>query len=163
MNALKAVDGILGTILRIVPMICLVALFAILFGNVVSRTFQIASLAWFDEIVEALFAVMVFIGAAALWREHEHFRVDWLEAALSLRPRRALQVFTIALSLAFLSLMALKGYDLASRSRAVTPILSVPTAYIYATIPVAAAIMALYSLRDLLVALRGLFQSEKDE
>ncbi|MEM8852246.1 MAG: TRAP transporter small permease [Pseudomonadota bacterium] len=152
----------LGAVLRLIPMVCLVALFAILFGNVVSRTFQLASLAWFDEIVEALFAVMVFIGAAALWREHEHFRVDWLEAALSLRPRRALQVFTIALSLGFLCLMAVKGYDLASRSRAVTPILSVPTAYIYATIPVAAAIMAIYSLRDLVVALRGLSKPEDD-
>ncbi len=156
MKALLALDRFVGVVLRAVPIACLAALFAILFGNVVSRYFQIWSIAWFDEIVEALFAVMVFVGAAALWREHEHFRVDWLETALALKPRRALQVLTTLLSLAFLVLMAWKGYDLATRSRAVTPILSVPTAYIYATIPIAASIMALYSLRDLIVALRGL-------
>ncbi|MEM8662816.1 MAG: TRAP transporter small permease [Pseudomonadota bacterium] len=155
MSALKTIDRIIGMVLRAIPMACLAALFVILLGNVVSRYFQIWSIAWFDEIVEALFAVTVFVGAAALWREHEHFRVDWLEMALSLKPRRALAVLTTALSLAFLVLLAVKGYDLAARSRAVTPILGVPTAYIYATIPIAASIMALYSVRDLIVALRG--------
>ncbi|WP_420392837.1 TRAP transporter small permease [Acuticoccus sp.] len=154
MTALAALDRAVGAVLRLVPMACLVALFAILFANVVARTFQVASLAWFDEVVQALFAIMVFVGAAALWREHEHFRVDWLEGALSTGPRRVLRLVTIVLSLTFLALLAWQGLDLALRSRAVTPILGVPSGWVYAAIPLAAAIMTLYSLRDLVVALR---------
>ena len=153
MNALRAVDRVLGFVLRAIPVVCLVALFFILFGNVVSRYFQIWSIAWFDEIVEALFAYMVFIGAAALWRENEHFRIDWLELALGRPYGPMLRLVSITLSMVFLAVMAVKGLDLAMRSRAVTPILSVPTAYVYAVIPASAAIMLLYSVRDFAVAL----------
>ena len=64
-----------------------------------------------------------------------------------------LRLVSIALSMIFLAVMAVKGLDLTVRSRAVTPILSVPTAYVYAVIPVSAAIMLLYSVRDFVVAL----------
>ena len=152
MNALRAVDRVLGFVLRAIPVVCLVALFFILFGNVVSRYFQIWSIAWFDEIVQALFAVMVFVGAAALWRENEHFRVDWLEGGLGARSAPSLRVLTVLLSMVFLAVMAWKGYDLASRSRAVTPILGIPTGTIYAVIPISAALMLIYSVRDLVAA-----------
>lgn len=153
MSALILADRWLGRLLRAVPILCISALFVILLGNVLSRYFEVWSIAWFNEIVEALFAWMVFVGAAALWRENEHFRIDFLECYLiadgSLRAARALKVFIALLSLAFLVTMAIKGYDLASRSRAVTPILSVPVAYVYAAIPISAAIMAVYSVVDI--------------
>ncbi len=159
MSALKRIDAALGVVLRTIPVVCLVALFIILFGNVVSRYFQIWTTAWFDEIVESLFAIMVFVGAAALWRENEHFRVDWLESVLGPRSGSLLRLVSIGLSMVFLAVMAWKGYDLASRSRAVTPILGVPTAYIYAVIPVSAALMLLYSVRDFVVAIRAIVHS----
>lgn len=154
MKALRTADRVLGLVLRAIPILCLAALFVILFGNVLSRYFEVWSIAWFDEIVEALFAWMVFIGAAALWRENEHFRIDFLEGYLALagavRGAKALRLVIAVLSLVFLAFMAVKGYDLASRSRAVTPILSVPVAYVYAAIPIAAGIMAIYSIADIL-------------
>lgn len=153
MRALATVDRILGFVLKAIPVACFVGLFLILFVNVVSRYFQIWSFAWLDETVETLFAVMVFIGIAALWREHEHFRVDWLESVLGRRGGSYLRIVTILLSAAFLAVMMLKGYDLAARSRAVTPILAVPVAYIYAVIPISAALMLAYSVRDLVVAI----------
>ncbi|UOM35642.1 TRAP transporter small permease [Acuticoccus sp. I52.16.1] len=159
MSALVRIDRVVGVVLRAIPVACLVALFFILFGNVVSRTFQIWTTAWFDEIVESLFAVMVFVGAAALWRENEHFRVDWLEGILGPRSGSLLRLVSIGLSMVFLFVMAWKGYDLASRSRAVTPILGVPTAYIYAVIPISAALMLVYSVRDLIVAVRAIVLS----
>ncbi len=161
MTALARLDRTVGAVLRLVPMLCLVALFVILFGNVLSRYFQIWSIAWFDEIVEALFAWMVFIGAAALWREHDHFRIDWLETFLDAetgggRAAQGLRLILVLLSLAFLAVLAWKGLDLTLRSRAVTPILNVPVAVVYAAIPLSAVVMCLYSLRDLVVLLRPL-------
>lgn len=155
MKALHAIDAAVGRALRAIAMACLVALFVILFANVISRTFQISSLAWFDEIVEALFAYMVFVGAAALWRENEHFRVDWLEGVLGRRYGPVLRMVSITLSIAFLAIMTDKGLDLTLRSRAVTPILAVPTAYVYAVIPVSAALMLIYSVRDLVMVVRA--------
>lgn len=154
MNALRTIDSGLGFVLRVIPIACFVALFAILFGNVISRYFQIWSIAWFDEIVEGLFAIMVFVGIAALWRENDHFRVDWLEGVLGRRGGPLLRILTIVLSMVFLAVMALKGYDLAIRSRAVTPILAVPVGYVYAVIPISATLMLAYSVRDLVVAIR---------
>ena len=159
MGALIVLDRIVGKVLRGIPVACLVALFAILFVNVLSRYFQVWSLAWFDEIVQALFAYMVFLGAAALWRENEHFRIDWMEIALGRPFGPMLRVVSILLSMVFLAVMAIKGLDLTVRSRALTPILSVPTAWVYAVIPVSAAIMLVYSVRDLIVALRAVLTS----
>ncbi len=159
-DTLLRLDRVLGAALRIVPMLCLAALFVILFGNVLSRYFQIWSIAWFDEIVQALFAWMVFIGAAALWREHDHFRIDWLETFLDDETgggpaSTVLRALLALLSLGFLAVLAWKGLDLTLRSRAVTPILNIPVATVYAAIPFSAAIMCAYSLRDLVVLYRA--------
>ncbi|WP_108661817.1 TRAP transporter small permease [Acuticoccus kandeliae] len=154
-ETLRTCDRVLGFVLRAVPVLCLSALFVILFANIISRYFQLWSLAWFDEIVETLFAYLVFIGAAALWREGEHFRVDWVESALHGRARALLRLLVSLLSLAFLIIMTIKGYDLAVRSRAVTPILGYPTAYVYAAIPISGAIMLIYSLFDVAREVRG--------
>lgn len=153
MTMLRHLDAAVGWVLRAIPITAFVALFAIILVNIVARYFQIASLAWFEEVVEALFAAMVFIGAAALWRENDHFRVDWLEVLLGRRFGPWLRLLSVVLSLVFLVLMAVKGLDLAERSRAVTPILSIPTSYVYAVIPISAAIMLVYSVRDFVVAL----------
>ncbi len=159
MRALAAIDRIVGSVLRGIPILCLVALFAILFVNVLSRYFQVWAFSWFDEVVQALFAYMVFLGAAALWRENEHFRIDWMELALGRPYGPMLRIVSVILSMVFLAIMAMKGLDLTVRSRAATPILSVPTAWIYAVIPVSAAIMLVYSVRDFVVALRAALTS----
>ncbi|KXF75326.1 hypothetical protein ATN84_18835 [Paramesorhizobium deserti] len=144
------IDRMVGLLLRAIASSCLAALFVIVFANVVSRYFQLGSMAWFDEVVQALFAWMVFIGAAALWREKEHFRVDWLSAILGeSRGGALLHVVVSLLSIGFLALMTWKGLDLTLRSRAVTPILNVPVAFLYVSIPIAGAVMTIYSLVDL--------------
>ena len=60
MTALARIDRIAGRLLRGIPTFCLSALFALLFVNVIARIFKFAGLAWFDEIVQGLFAWMVY-------------------------------------------------------------------------------------------------------
>ena len=164
MRAGRKLDTCTGAALEFASMACLVALFALLLLNVFSRSMQLWSFAWLDEVVQGLFAWMVFTGAAALWRRNDHFRVDWLEVALAGRWRHGLRVLTIALSLVFLVFMTWKGWDLTQRSRALTPILDLPTAWFYAAIPLAGALMIAYSLRDLLREWQSLhLTSTKDE
>lgn len=146
---MSRLDHVIGRVLRAIPIACFAALFALLFVNVVARTFQLAGFAWFDEIVQALFAWMVFSGSAALWREHGHFQVTWLESVLPPTPARMLKIVVTLLGLSFLAAMTWYGASLAMRATAVTPILSLPTSYLYAAIPVSGAVMVAYSLADL--------------
>jgi TRAP-type C4-dicarboxylate transport system permease small subunit len=163
MKALLAhTDAVTGLILRVISGLCLTGLFLLVLVNVAARTFSFAGFAWFDEIVQGLFAWMVFVGAAALWRERQHFRVDWLELALGAgRSRAALSLLLTLLSLAFLIAMTLYGYDLTARSRALTPILGLPSGLFYAAIPLSGGVMTLYSLRDLWIALLHLRSSKE--
>lgn len=142
-------DTLLGRLLRALPIACFAALFVLLFVNVVARTFQLAGFAWFDEVVQALFAWMVFSGAAALWRENGHFQVHWLPEALPPGAARLLHLLIALLGLCFLAAMTWYGAALTLKARAVTPILSLPTAWLYAAIPVSGAVMTGYSLARL--------------
>ena len=146
---MSELDRRIGQLLRAVPIACLAALLGLLSVNVVARTFQLAGFAWFDEIVQGLFAWMVFVGSAALWREHDHFQVSWLPDSLPSGAARALRIATGLMSLAFLGAMTWYGLLLTQRARALTPILDLPTSLFYAAIPVSGAIMTLYSLVSL--------------
>lgn len=146
---MRGADRILGQALRAIPIALLAALFVLLFVNVVARTFQFAGFAWFDEIVKGLFAWMVFVGAAALWRDKDHFQVLWLPEALPHQAARILQIFVAFLGLFFLFTMTWYGASLTMRARALTPILDIPTSLFYAAIPISGALMILYSFVDL--------------
>lgn len=152
---LHTLDRIVGTVLRAIPILCLALLFALLLTNVVARTFQLAGFSWFDEIVQGLFAWMVFVGAAALWREKDHFQVDWLPNALPPAARRVLRIITCLLAIGFLVIMTKYGLDLTRKAGALTPILKLPTALLYAAIPVSGAVMLIYSLAELARLLTG--------
>lgn len=146
---MKTLDEFIGALLRAIPITCLFALFGLLFINVVARTFQLAGFAWFDEVVQGLFAWMVFAGAAALWREKDHFQVLWLPESLPPEASRWLRIFVAALGLCFMCTMTWYGASLTSKARALTPILGLPTSLFYAAIPVSGAAMIAYSLADL--------------
>lgn len=154
-DRLRTAEQVFGRLLRGIAIGCLGALLALLASNVVGRITGWYSFAWYDEIIEMLFAWMVFVGAAALWREKEHFRIDWLPQRLpaGLLPWHGLLV--TALNLAFLYVMAREGLSLTQRSAALTPVLGLPVGLLYACIPISAAIMALYSLRDAAAILLG--------
>jgi TRAP-type C4-dicarboxylate transport system permease small subunit len=146
---MSALDHRLGQILRAIPIACLAILFALLFVNVIARTFQLAGFAWFDEVVQGLFAWMVFIGAAALWRENDHFQVLWLPESLPPLPARILRIATTVLGLCFLVAMTWFGATLTLKARALTPILDLPTSLFYSAIPISGAFMTAYSLANL--------------
>lgn len=156
MSGVEKMDRVAGRILRAIPMTCLALLFALLFINVVARTFQLAGFSWFDEIVRGLFAWTVFGGAAALWREKDHFQVDWLPAALPPLANRALRIVTCVLAICFLCVMTKYGFDLTNKANALTPILKLPTSLFYVVIPLSGGVMVIYSVAELIRLLSGL-------
>lgn len=151
---MQLLDSVVGRLLRGLAIGCLASLFCLLFVNVVARTFRFAGFAWFDEIVQGLFAWMVFVGAAALWREKDHFQVDWIPNMLKGRGHAALKAGTTLLSICFLIMMTWFGLKLTLTADAQTPILALPTALFYAAIPLAGMVMTLYSLVQLVQLVR---------
>lgn len=149
MNILNSIDRALGIALRTITITCLVILMFILGGNVIARFTNWFSLGWYDEIIQLSFAWMVFFGAAELWRENQHFRIDWLFYTLP-RAKRRLHTFLVALvNILFLSFLLFEGTFLAQKSSASTPILGLPVALLYCCVPISAAIMLIYAITDL--------------
>lgn len=152
---LARIDRQFGQALRLVPVLCLVALGLVLLGNIAGRFSGAFSLPWFEEVVTGLFAWMVFVGAAALWREHEHFAIDLVPDLVRGGPAETpLKLLFAALGLVFAGALAWYGGVLALRTTATTPILSLPQAWIYACVPFSGAAMVIYACRDLIAAFR---------
>ena len=84
MGSLKSIDKVILKTLKAITITSFVFLTILISANVFVRFFPIASLHWFDEIIELLYAYLVFYGSAALWISHEHFGVgDWIEKRIS--------------------------------------------------------------------------------
>ena len=149
---LHKVDAIVYGTCRGISIVMLVLLFAILTANVLVRWVPFLYIMWFDEVVEFSFAYMVFFGAAALWRNHDHFRIDWLETKLgATRINAYLRVVIDVMSLVFFIYFFRYSLELFQRSREVTPILAFPRKALYACMPMAAFIMLGYTIRDMVV------------
>lgn len=144
-------DQYLISTLRWLTLACFVTLLILLSGVVFVRFVPITSLGWSDEIVEWTFAWMVFMGAAVLWRDNEHFRVAWLPNRLKgTASGKQLGLTVEILSMTFLAIMTYYGVKLAVAAHDRSPILELPRHIWYLCIPVAGIIMIAYSIRNLI-------------
>jgi len=153
---LKKVDRALGLLLKWGSSICLAGLLIIIFAIVFIRFVPFTSMGWTDEIVEFAFAWMVFLCAAALWREKTHFRVevitDWLRGS---KAGRVLEIFLSLLSLVFFLVFTYQGLWLAIQATDRSPIFEYPKTLWYMVMPIAGTIMIGYTLRDIWFLFRG--------
>ena len=155
MGFLTKFDRSLAITMQSLALVCFVALLILLSGVVFVRFVPITSLGWSDEIVEWAFAWMVFMGAAALWRDNEHFRVRWLPNKLNGRVSgKVLGLIVETLSIIFLIVMAYYGTKLTVAAHDRSPILELPRHIWYFCIPLAGIIMIAYSIRNVVVHLR---------
>lgn len=152
---LTKMDAALARAMRWVTMACLAALFFLLGGMVAVRFVPVTSLAWADEIIELIFAWLVFLGAAALWRDGSHFRVDlipgWLAGS---RAGRGLEILLSVLALGFFLLFTYESAVLTRAANDRSPTLELPKVLWYIILPMSGAIMTGYSLRHLWALLR---------
>jgi TRAP-type C4-dicarboxylate transport system permease small subunit len=135
--------------------VCLGTLFVLVSAMVFVRFVPLTSLAWADEIVELAFAWLVFLGAAVLWRDGGHFRVDLLPKRLEgSRAGQVLDVGLTLLALGFLLFFTYQSFTLTWAASDRSPTLELPKYLWYAVMPLAGAVMLGYSLRDLWLRVR---------
>jgi len=150
-HILAAVDRFLAIMMRWLTLACFVTLLILLSAVVFVRFVPVTSLGWSDEIVEWAFAWMVFVGAAVLWRDNEHFRVEWLPNRLKAKASgKVLGLAVEALSIIFLAIMTYYGMKLTVAAHDRSPILELPRHIWYLCIPLAGITMIGYSVRNLI-------------
>jgi TRAP-type C4-dicarboxylate transport system permease small subunit len=156
LGALKKIDKIVFAVLKALTITLFVLLSLLVTANVLVRFVPVVSLHWFDEIVEMLYACLVFYGAAVLWITREHFSVgDWIGATIlkGSRTRHVYRAVLEVLVLIFAVIFFYYSLRLTILAQDVTNVFAIPKGVLYSCMPVAGAIMVIYSLRNLAVEL----------
>ena len=159
MSLLKTIDAFLGKAMRLFCIANLIALMAALSAVVFIRFFPIAQLSWSDEIIEWLMASLIFIAAAALWRESDHFRIEALAERIAGTMFGIIFTFAIEIcTTVFIFLFAKYSLDLTIAVGRTSPILAWPMTWWYAPMPVAGFIMVAYSIRNIIQGFRAIVE-----
>ena len=155
-NFFGKVDRVVGIALRGGSSFCIASLWIIVTAIVLFRFLPIFPMGWTDEIVELLFAWMVFIGAAELCRQKKHFIVDLIPNMIAgTRTGHVLGIVIQLLALTFLLVFTYEGALLAIQATDRSPVFEYPKTLWYMSIPISGIIMVGYTIRDLWVLFRG--------
>lgn len=148
-----------GIVLKVVACGALAGLFLLVAMIVISRFVPgLPSAGWTDELIELLFAWLIFAGAASLWRERGHFAVDLIGQMLapSSLSRRAQHFFVELLSITFLLVFIWQScVFIVGNATELSPIFTLPRYYWYGVMPIAGLIMIGYSLARVASLLRS--------
>jgi len=123
-------------------------------ANVFVRFVPVASLHWFDEIIELFYACLVFYGAAALWISREHISVgDWIGEKMikNVTGRHLYRMLLELIVLVFALIFFYYSLRLTVLAQDVTNVFAIPKSILYSCMPVAGAIMIIYSIRNIAV------------
>jgi TRAP-type transport system small permease protein len=146
-------DGILGIVLNRVSSFAMVVLWILITATVIFRVVPIVSMGWSDEIVELLFAWMIFLCSANLCRQRKHFVVDLIPNLLAgTRAVRVLGVALNLLALAFLLIFTYQGIQLSIMATDRSPYFELPKFLWYGSLAVSGVIMTGYTVRDVIVS-----------
>lgn len=155
--SLSRIDAFVYKILKALALSCFVVLLIIMILNVFFRIvplltiFPNFSMGWFDEIVELLFAWMVFSTASLLTIKGEHFKVDLLEIKLQGKKIGIiLSIIISLLSVAFLGIFLYYSWQLTAKAVQTTPVLNMEQRWMYLCLPVNAFIMLFYTVKELI-------------
>jgi TRAP-type C4-dicarboxylate transport system permease small subunit len=112
-----------------------------------------------DELPRYLFVWLVMIGAAAAMQRGEHTVLDYFVNLLGPRARALVLALTNAVGIGLFAYMIKLSLVLVPNAQLQTSAgLELPLGYVFAAIPVGAALLILPMLRNLYRALGGLWQ-----
>ncbi|MEO0608509.1 MAG: TRAP transporter small permease [Pseudomonadota bacterium] len=135
---------------------CLVLMTSIISYQVVARYFFNSSPAWSERLSLVLLAYLVFFGAAVGVHERFHIRIDALRNAMPERIARGFDVLAnLAVALAGI-VMVVAGWQLTTTLWAFDiPSLGLPRGLALLPLPIAGALITLFSGAQLVEALTG--------
>ncbi|WP_138466466.1 TRAP transporter small permease [Poseidonocella sp. HB161398] len=155
LKGLAWIDRSLGIVLGPVVFAGMAGLTAVITLQIVSRVF-FTSVSWTEEVARFLLIWITFLGAALAYQQGRHIAVALLRDSLPPPLRKLLTGLAHAVAIAFLVTLAVIGWRyMQMQSFQKSPSMRLKMSYVYAVMPLAAALMAGLSAIDLLRLLAG--------
>jgi len=127
--------------------VLLATMAVIIFTNVCLRYLTSESIEWAEEVARHLMIWLTFLGVGPVLRYGGHIAVDNLQDAMPTRLAMALRAAIAALLLAFFVFFLWYGVDYLERTQyQTTPSTQISFAWVYAALPVGAALTIVHWL-----------------
>ncbi|WP_319244811.1 TRAP transporter small permease subunit [uncultured Propionivibrio sp.] len=154
-DSLTKIDKMLVKAMRWFCILLLGAMTVILTLSMVVRFYPFMSMHWFDEVLELMFAALVFYGAAVVWMEHQHFSVgDWISKYIaSVRLRFFYRLLVELISLIFIAIFFKYSLDLTLSTEEQTTAFAMSKKWLYMCMPICGAIMLVYTIKNMYIEL----------
>ncbi len=149
LRLLGAIDRALAAILKPLVALGMAALIFVITAQIVSRV-VFTAFGWTEEVARFLLIWLTFLGAALAWQQGRHIAVTVLVERLPAGARRWVQGAALLVVCGFALALAWLGWSFMEVSAFQrSPSLRLRMAHVYAVIPVAAGLIAWFSLTDL--------------
>jgi len=148
LKLLRFADAAVVRTTRLIVILGMLILFVLLMMRIIARATEIPFVA-FDEIGELATVWMILGGVVAMWWEGSLYSVDFFNAKSS-RATLLLNVVIQLLMFGFAVILVWQGGKFTLMNREMSAFLLLNMDYYYGAIPVAASIMAAYSLKALI-------------
>ena len=140
----------LGTVIAWLVGIVFIVLFLLSGWQIVLRNFIGGSWRWIPAYSRLLFIWMVFLGAAVLYKRDEHLAMTFLVHRLRLRTQWIIGLIThVAMSYVFVEMILFGIRVTETRMRIRFDTWPLATGYAYAAVPVASALLLVFSLEKI--------------
>lgn len=130
-------------------------------GMVLSTTLQIIfrvffeALTWTEELSRYLLVWSTFFGATMAYKRGNHIAITFVVNSLRPGAARLLRILSYILSMAFFGIVTYYGWMMIKlQIFQISPALSIPMQYVYASIPVSLVIMMIHALAGLAKEIR---------
>ena len=144
------ITNILESLVRIVMMLLLSGMVVLIFSQVLFRYLFNQPIAWTEELSRHFMIWAALLGAAVAYRKKAHLGVDVLVQQFSLQWQEAVVWFVHLMSIFFSGFLVYFGIAIVKKTmNQLSSALTIPMGYIYASIPVGAAIILVFAVEKL--------------
>jgi TRAP-type C4-dicarboxylate transport system permease small subunit len=134
----------------------MLGLLIVVFGQVALRYLTYQPLAWTEEMGRYVFIWLSMLGAAVGGRRAAHFAVDFVPNCLPQRASRALRAGIRLTEACFYGLLAWGGFQIVRVAHMQeSASIGIPMSLPYAALPIAAALLFVYCLRQAMAEMRA--------
>jgi TRAP-type transport system small permease protein len=113
-------------------------------------------LSWSEELARYVFVWITFLGAAVAYRHGAHIIVETIVVLLPRRAQLALAWVVDALMVVALVVLLAQGLNIVEvNSNVEATMLEIPMSWVYAAVPVSAAVMLAYQVERTIRRIRG--------
>lgn len=147
---LQRSERLLDAVIQPVVFLAMAALIGVITLQIVSRVFFTA-VSWTEEVARFLLIWITFLGATLAFQRGRHIAVTFVVDVLPPRLAQLARITAVLVALGFMLALVVIGYRyMQMQSFQRSAALRLSMTYIYAVIPLSAAIMAWYALIDVI-------------